>query len=114
MNPQPVNLALSGEGRLRIEWSDGQTREYTLAELRENCPCASCREKRGQAQSASQPAASKGPLLSLPVLSAAEARPLTIEDMKPVGNYAYSIGFSDGHNTGIYTLEFLRELGREV
>jgi len=34
--------------------------------------------------------------------------------MKPVGNYAYSISFSDGHDTGIFTLEFLRELGKEV
>ena len=53
-------------------------------------------------------------MMSLPVLSAAEARPLVIEDMKPVGSYAYTIAFSDGHNTGIYTLEHLRELGREV
>ncbi len=34
--------------------------------------------------------------------------------MKPVGNYAYSIEFSDGHDTGIYTFEYLRELGREA
>jgi DUF971 family protein len=34
--------------------------------------------------------------------------------MKPVGNYAYSIEFSDGHNTGIYTLESLREMGQAV
>jgi DUF971 family protein len=31
-----------------------------------------------------------------------------------VGNYAYSIAFSDGHDTGIFTLEFLRELGTVV
>ena len=31
----------------------------------------------------------------------AEARPLTIQGMKPVGNYAYSIDFSDGHGSGI-------------
>jgi DUF971 family protein len=31
-----------------------------------------------------------------------------------VGSYAYSIDFSDGHNTGIYTLESLRELGEAV
>ena len=49
----------------------------------------------------------------LPVLSMAEARSLTIAKMEPVGNYAYSIEFSDGHNTGIYTLELLRQLGRE-
>jgi DUF971 family protein len=44
----------------------------------------------------------------------AEARPLRLLGMKPVGNYAYSIAFSDGHDTGIFTLEFLRELGVEV
>jgi DUF971 family protein len=31
--------------------------------------------------------------------------------MAPVGNYAYAIAFSDGHDTGIYTIEYLRELG---
>jgi DUF971 family protein len=30
--------------------------------------------------------------------------------MKPVGQYAYKIEFSDGHDSGIYTLDFLREL----
>jgi DUF971 family protein len=31
--------------------------------------------------------------------------------MKPTGNYAYGIEFSDGHDTGIFTLELLRSLG---
>jgi DUF971 family protein len=31
-----------------------------------------------------------------------------------MGNYAYSVQFSDGHNTGIYSLEFLRQLGEEA
>jgi hypothetical protein len=43
-----------------------------------------------------------------------EAQPLKITAMKPVGSYAYAIHFSDGHDTGIYTLEHLRELGRDV
>jgi DUF971 family protein len=34
--------------------------------------------------------------------------------MKPIGNYAYGIEFSDGHDTGIYTFEYLRELGEEA
>jgi DUF971 family protein len=34
--------------------------------------------------------------------------------MNPVGRYAYGIEFSDGHNTGIFTLDSLRELGQEV
>jgi DUF971 family protein len=50
----------------------------------------------------------------LPILSPAETAPLRIVGMNPVGRYAYGIDFSDGHNTGIYTLESLREMGREI
>lgn len=102
MQPQPVKLARSSDHSLVIQWSDGQSRHYTFRQLREACPCASCREKR------SAPPKSAN---LLPVLSAAETKPLDIASMEPVGNYAYSIGFSDGHDTGIYTLELLRELG---
>jgi DUF971 family protein len=105
MTPQPTKLELVEANCLRITWSDGQLRDYSLRELRDKCPCATCREKRN--------APPRSPL-QLPVLSAAEAQPLRIVAMKPVGNYAYSIDFSDGHNTGIYTLESLRELGQAV
>ena len=105
--PQPTHLALTEKHSLLIEWSDGQKREYTVRALRDGCPCATCREKRLQPPQAK-------PASLLPVLTAAEARPLRIQDMKPVGQYAYSIEFSDGHNTGIFTLEFLRELGTVV
>lgn len=103
MSLYPTKLALSGEHRLLIEWSDGQKRSYAFSELRDKCPCATCREKRSQ-----PPAASS----LLPVLSAAEARPLKVLGMKPVGAYAYAIQFSDGHDTGIYTFELLREIGQ--
>ena len=102
MSTQPTRLALTGQ-QLSIDWSDGQRRVYTVRELREHCPCATCREKR---------TAPPKPQPLLQVLSAAEARPLTIRGMQPVGNYAYSIDFSDGHDTGIYTLELLHELGQ--
>jgi DUF971 family protein len=105
MNVQPTKLELSAPDRLRITWSDGQVREYTARELRDKCPCATCREKRR---------APPLPPTMLPVLSPAEARPLAIAGMKPTGSYAYSIDFSDGHNTGIYTLESLREMGSIV
>ena len=39
-----------------------------------------------------------------------ETVPLAITGMTPVGQYAYSIEFSDGHSSGIYTLDYLREL----
>jgi DUF971 family protein len=105
MDVQPTKLALIPGGQLRIEWSDGKIRDYSVRELRDKCPCATCREQR----SAPPPPATK-----LPILSAAETRPLSIAGMTPVGRYAYSIDFSDGHDTGIYTLESLRDFGREV
>jgi DUF971 family protein len=106
MNLYPVQLRIAEPASLLIEWSDGRTQQFPLAELRDLCPCASCREKRKPA--GSQPAA------LLPVLTPAETLPLGLVSMKPVGNYAYSIAFSDGHDTGIYTFEYLRELGHEV
>jgi DUF971 family protein len=50
----------------------------------------------------------------LPVLSLEEAQPTAILAMKPIGQYAYGIQFSDNHDTGIFTFEFLRELGRKL
>ncbi|HTQ40249.1 MAG TPA: DUF971 domain-containing protein [Pirellulales bacterium] len=100
----PIKLSRTGENALIIDWSDGARRQYSFRELRDACPCATCREKR----SAAPPSANL-----LPVLSAAEALPLQIAKMEPVGNYAYSIEFSDGHSTGIYTLDLLRQLGQE-
>lgn len=101
---------MTPDKKLLIEWSDGTKRTYGVQELRDACPCATCREKRNAPP---QPAASGG-LMSLPVLSAAEARPLELQGMQPVGNYAYAVAFSDGHDTGIYTFELLREIGAAV
>jgi DUF971 family protein len=100
---QPTQLKMVSPELLQIDWSDGQVRQYTVRELREGCPCASCREKRR---------APPPPSTQLYVLSPAETAPLRITNMQPQGHYAYAIHFSDGHNTGLFTLETLRELGQ--
>lgn len=102
----PTKLERLSDRQLLIEWSDGQRRQYAARELRDQCPCATCREKHGSPPDPE-------PTL-LPIISEAEAQPLAINGMKPVGNYAYSIEFSDGHDTGIYTLDFLHDAGRIV
>jgi DUF971 family protein len=38
---------------------------------------------------------------------------VTINEIKPVGNYAVSFVFSDGHSTGIYSWDLLYKLGSE-
>lgn len=105
MAAQPVRLALSDNDSLLIDWSDGTQREYSFRELRDACPCATCREKR------SSPEPEPG---GLRVLSLDETRPLKVLGMDPVGNYAYQINFSDGHDTGIYSLDLLRRIGKLV
>lgn len=105
MNAYPTKLELLPDDQLLIAWSDGQRRHYRFRELRDSCPCATCREKRNAPAEAA-------PMFN--ILSDADVQPLKISGMKPVGNYAYSIEFSDGHDTGIYTFEFLRSLGQAV
>ena len=98
----PTKIQLAPPDHLRITWSDSVTHDLSIRQLRDSCPCATCREKRNA------PAADAA---LLPVLTLEETKPLQIVNVKPVGNYAYGIHFSDGHDTGIFTLAFLREMG---
>lgn len=103
--PLPTNIARRDNeaGRphvIEITWSDGTIATYSPRLLRDACPCATCRDQR---------AAPAAPSL-LPVLDPRETVPLAVVGMTPVGQYAYSIEFSDGHSSGIYTLDYLREL----
>jgi len=105
MNTPPTDLQIVEDNALLIKWSDGQRRRYSFRDLRDVCPCATCREKRTGEQQA--------PTL-LSVFSAAEAEPLRIEGMKPVGSYACAIAFSDGHDTGIFSFVLLQQLREQV
>lgn len=100
----PTALERDDQSRLLITWNDGERRRYNVRTLRDNCPCATCREKRGQPADP----------MALPTLSPALAQPLTIAGMQPLGNYAYSIAFSDGHDTGIFAFDLLRQLGEAL
>jgi DUF971 family protein len=100
MLPEPTALSLLPDGKLAIQWSDGRQQRYEIGELRRKCPCATCMHER---ESASQAA-------DFPENSP----PVTLEQVQPVGNYAYNIHFSDGHSTGIFSLRMLLELGEEM
>ena len=36
---------------------------------------------------------------------------VTVKDWRMVGGYAIQFDFSDGHNTGLYTFDYLKALG---
>ena len=79
--------------RLRVTWADGHRAEYDYDYLRGYCPCAGC-----------QGHGTLGVRFQAPPRS---VEPMAIE---PVGNYAVSFAWSDGHATGIYRFDFLRDI----
>jgi DUF971 family protein len=82
------------DGRhLRLTWSDGHTADYDYDFLRGWCPCAGCQGHSG-----------------LKIRYQPPASPVVPTAIQPVGNYAISIAWSDGHATGIYRFDFLREI----
>ena len=100
-----VGLRREGEDTIELIWNDGRVDRWTAAKLRKRCPCATCREKqRGEAEKQDQ-----NSFMLLPVLTAAEAAPLRVQSMEPVGGYAYRVRFSDGHGSGLYPFALLRD-----
>ena len=98
----PVGLKVEGGDRLVIEWNDSVRHVLTWATLRKNCPCAGCRTER-----------EKPPPL-FPIIKPEEAQPAKPRSIEPVGRYAYQIHWNDGHDSGIYTFEVLRQLGEQA
>ncbi|HEY5896096.1 MAG TPA: DUF971 domain-containing protein [Burkholderiales bacterium] len=91
----PTAITLHQKSRvLEIAFSDGRTFRLPYEYLRVYSPSA---EVRGH-----------GP--GQEVLQVGK-RAVEIRSMEPVGSYAVQPAFSDGHNTGIYSWDYLYELG---
>jgi DUF971 family protein len=98
---RPKHLDLKKDTALTIQWSDGRVSIYPIAYLRKLSPSAEARELRKEM--------ARNPLTVLPA-GAGSGGPLTAIGLDPVGNYAVRIRFSDGHETGIYSWKYLREI----
>jgi DUF971 family protein len=98
--PASVDVSL-GEG-VTIAWRDGHHSHFAVAALRAACPCATCQDLHGEGRQ--PPAAASNPLQLF------QAAPNRLLEAKPVGRYALQLRFSDGHETGIFTWEYLRSL----
>lgn len=104
MTLAPTHLDLKKDRGLTVEWPDGTTSYYSIAYLRRMSPSAEQRELRK--------AMEKNPLTVLPNRGGGGggAATLTADSAELVGNYAIRIRFSDGHDTGIYSWQYLREI----
>lgn len=99
MNDTPTNLqALREERLLRITWDDAAF-DLPFAYLRRQCECAYCvNEWTGEA-----------------ILDPASvSEDISVENMELVGNYAVRVTWSDGHKSGLYTWQRLRELAQQL
>jgi DUF971 family protein len=100
----PEHIAISKSKGIHIDWKDGHSSEYSLAYLRDECPCAGCTGAHGtppEKTNYSQQAASPFPMFK-PTL-----KMLNVEE---VGHYAIRIYWNDGHQAGIYSWEHLRRI----
>ena len=90
---EPREISQESETSLRITWADEKVCQYDAAKLRRACPCAQCVNEW------------TGERTLKPVSAEVEINDLTI-----VGRYALNFVWSDGHETGIYSFQYLRDL----
>jgi DUF971 family protein len=93
---KPRNIAVAGR-ELALAWGDGHESYFPFDDLRSRCPCSLC---RGQRDAPPDP---------LRIVKAPARGEVGIVQLVPVGAYAVQIVWSDGHDTGIYSFEWLRE-----
>lgn len=91
----PEHVERLGENGLKVRWSDGHESLYTWDLLRRSCPCALCRPSGGKSPQGGVPTVEPG---------------IHALEIKPIGHYAMTIRWSDGHTTGIFSHPYLRSL----
>ena len=92
----PRVITKSDPTRIVIEWTDELETVLTAPELRAICQCANCVDEV-TGRRVHDPASVPHDLLT--------------DNVTLVGHYALSIRFSDGHDTGVYTVGHLRRAG---
>jgi DUF971 family protein len=97
----PKQIKIVDKSKLNIKWKDGAESSVSLKYLRNECPCATC----------------KGETVLLKTYRPAQKN-LTgnsyfIKEIKQIGGYAVQITWKDGHNTGIYSWEYLQTLAND-
>jgi len=98
MEVHPLRIRLDKPSRsLVVDWSDGVRHTFPWPLLRSRCPSATERAARELAD--------KNPLAVLDHVPSSD-----LTEIRPVGNYAINLVWSDGHAAGIYTWEYLLKI----
>jgi DUF971 family protein len=96
---EPREISQESNSLLRITWADERVCDYAAVRLRRACPCAQCvNEWTGQRT----------------LRPEAISDEVEINDLNIVGRYALNFRWSDGHETGIYSFQYLRDLCEQI
>ena len=96
----PIKIKLIEKKELLIIWDDKNESVLELRELRKRCPCATCLAERD-----------KQSKMYIPLFAENQ---VTIKSINQIGNYAVQITWNDGHNTGIYEYNFLKNFSEKT
>ena len=96
---KPFKIKIIDKDKLQLTWSDGKENILPLKYLRDECPCASCKGETILFKTYRPPQ----PAIFSPEM-------YKVENIEIVGDYAIQINWKDGHNTGIYSWEYLQIL----
>jgi DUF971 family protein len=99
---RPAHLELDRARGLTVRWADRTESFYPVEYLRRMSPSAEARSLRQEMD--------RNPLTVLPASPEGGSGPLTAVEAQLVGSYAIQIRFSDGHQTGIYSWDYLRQI----
>lgn len=92
---EPTQIVEETDSEISINWSNQTESKYNAAQLRKACPCAGCiNEWTGEKM----------------IDADKVADDLSFTHITMVGRYALNFHFSDGHDTGIFSFEYLRKL----
>ena len=94
---EPTQIIEESDSEISIKWSDDSETRYTAVQLRRSCPCAGCVDEWTGKKTLKDNAVPED---------------LTFKHTSIVGRYALNFHFSDGHETGIFSFNFLRDLKR--
>jgi len=92
---QPQSIDVAKEVGVTVTYYDGYVAQFDLVDLRQGCPCATCRNIRERGEDS-------WPRPSSPL-------PLRVEHAELHGAWGLKITWNDGHDTGIFPFELLRQ-----
>jgi DUF971 family protein len=95
---RPTDLAVSPDGGVHVRWDDGKESRFPPRWLRARCPCAGCVDEWSGQRTVGE---------------AQVKADVGAQNLESVGRYAVRIDWSDGHNSGIWSWEYLLEMREE-